>query len=157
MRLSYLDVLEQCFHEKWRGYDKQEVDTFMHLVADDFKTMAEELERLKALGETQENRIRELESNGSVPVNGGGGSPGLPGKDLQVKVRRIIQQTREKADRHLQAVDEELKQLQRDVNRLRRDKKQLVESIKHSALSFVKEQTRRDRAPVTHETAHRAS
>ncbi|SVA20042.1 uncharacterized protein METZ01_LOCUS72896, partial [marine metagenome] len=27
MRLSYLDILEQCFHDKFRGYNKQEVDT----------------------------------------------------------------------------------------------------------------------------------
>ena len=43
MRLSYLDILEQCFHDKFRGYNKQEVDTFLHLVADDFKSMAEEI------------------------------------------------------------------------------------------------------------------
>ncbi len=43
MRLSYLDILEQCFHDKFRGYNKQEVDTFLHLIADDFKSMAEEI------------------------------------------------------------------------------------------------------------------
>ena len=43
MRLTYLDILEQCFHDKFRGYNKQEVDTFLHLVADDFKSMAEDL------------------------------------------------------------------------------------------------------------------
>ena len=43
MRLTYLDILEQCFHDKFRGYNKQEVDTFLHLVADDFKLMAEEI------------------------------------------------------------------------------------------------------------------
>ncbi|NIP99550.1 MAG: DivIVA domain-containing protein, partial [Nitrospinaceae bacterium] len=34
MRLTYLDILEQCFREKFRGYSKQEVDTFLQLVAD---------------------------------------------------------------------------------------------------------------------------
>ncbi len=43
MRLTYLDILEQCFHDKFRGYNKQEVDTFLHLVADDFKFMAEDI------------------------------------------------------------------------------------------------------------------
>ena len=43
MRLSYLDILEQCFHDKFRGYNKQEVDTFLHLIADDFKAMTEEI------------------------------------------------------------------------------------------------------------------
>ena len=43
MRLSYLDILEQCFHDKFRGYNKQEVDTFLHLIADDIKSMTEEI------------------------------------------------------------------------------------------------------------------
>ena len=43
MRLSYLDILEQCFHDKFRGYNKQEVDTFLRLIADDFKSMVEEI------------------------------------------------------------------------------------------------------------------
>ena len=43
MRLTYLDILEQCFHDKFRGYNKQEVDTFLRLIADDFKSMMEEI------------------------------------------------------------------------------------------------------------------
>ena len=46
MRLTHLDILEQCFRDKFRGYNKDEVDTFLHLVADDFKEMAEEIEQL---------------------------------------------------------------------------------------------------------------
>ena len=60
MRLTYLDILEQCFHDKFRGYNKQEVDTFLHLVADDFKAMAEDLkEKERAIGLKNEE-TREL-------------------------------------------------------------------------------------------------
>ena len=74
MRLTYLDILEQCFHDKFRGYNKQEVDTFLHLVADDFKSMAEDLkekdrqiifktEKIKELnGSLQELSLREPET-----------------------------------------------------------------------------------------------
>ena len=74
MRLTYLDILEQCFHDKFRGYNKQEVDTFLHLVADDFKSMAEDLkekdrqinfktEEIKELkGSLQELSLRESET-----------------------------------------------------------------------------------------------
>ena len=74
MRLTYLDILEQCFHDKFRGYNKQEVDTFLHLVADDFKSMAEDLkekdrqinfktEVIKELkGSLQELSLREPET-----------------------------------------------------------------------------------------------
>jgi cell division initiation protein len=73
MRLSYLDILEQCFHDKFRGYNKQEVDTFLHLVADDFKSMtseikdkekliAEKYDELKILQADLESRPLENES-----------------------------------------------------------------------------------------------
>ena len=47
MKLNYLDVLEQCFRNTIFGYNKEDVDTFLHLVAEDFKELYEELELLK--------------------------------------------------------------------------------------------------------------
>ena len=47
MKLNYLDVLEQCFRNTIFGYNKEDVDTFLHLVAEDFKEISEELELLK--------------------------------------------------------------------------------------------------------------
>ena len=60
MRLSYLDILEQCFHDKFRGYNKQEVDTFLHLVADDFKSMSEEIKEKERVIATKDNEIKGL-------------------------------------------------------------------------------------------------
>ncbi|MBT5027410.1 MAG: DivIVA domain-containing protein [Nitrospina sp.] len=60
MRLTYLDVLEQCFHDKFRGYNKQEVDTFLHLVADDLKSQAEDIEDKNRLIERKDEEIQEL-------------------------------------------------------------------------------------------------
>ena len=47
MKLNYLDILEQCFRNKIFGYNKEDVDTFLHLIAEDFKELYEELELLK--------------------------------------------------------------------------------------------------------------
>jgi len=47
MRLNHLDILEQCFRDKIFGYNKEDVDTFLHLVAEDFKEITEELDLLK--------------------------------------------------------------------------------------------------------------
>jgi cell division initiation protein len=63
MRLSYLDILEQCFHDKFRGYNKQEVDTFLHLVADDFKSMTTEIKEKEKLIATKDEEIKELISD----------------------------------------------------------------------------------------------
>ena len=63
MRLSYLDILEQCFHDKFRGYNKQEVDTFLHLVADDFKSMTAEIKDKEKLIVEKDDAIKELQSD----------------------------------------------------------------------------------------------
>jgi DivIVA domain-containing protein len=60
MRLSYLDILEQCFHDKFLGYNKQEVDTFLHLVADDFKSMTEEIKEKEKLISEKNEEIKEI-------------------------------------------------------------------------------------------------
>jgi DivIVA domain-containing protein len=62
MRLSYLDILEQCFHDKFRGYNKQEVDTFLHLVADDFKSMTEEIKEKDKLISEKDEEIKEIQA-----------------------------------------------------------------------------------------------
>jgi cell division initiation protein len=63
MRLSYLDILEQCFHDKFRGYNKQEVDTFLHLVADDFKSMTEEIKEKEKLISEKDEEIKEIQAD----------------------------------------------------------------------------------------------
>ena len=71
MRLSYLDILEQCFHDKFRGYNKQEVDTFLHLVADDFKSMTTEIKeqekQIAAKDDEIKKMISELEIRSAAP------------------------------------------------------------------------------------------
>ena len=67
MRLTYLDILEQCFHDKFRGYNKQEVDTFLRLIADDFKSMVEEIKdkdyEIKNLRSTMKSRPEEIDTS----------------------------------------------------------------------------------------------
>lgn len=63
MHLTYLDILEQCFHDKFRGYNKQEVDTFLHLVADDFKSLAEDLKEKEKQVELKNEEIKELKNS----------------------------------------------------------------------------------------------
>jgi cell division initiation protein len=63
MRLSYLDILEQCFHDKFRGYNKQEVDTFLHLVSDDFKSMTTEIKEQEKRIAEKDDEIKELQAD----------------------------------------------------------------------------------------------
>ena len=72
MRLSYLDILEQCFHDKFRGYNKQEVDTFLRLIADDFKSMVEEIKdkdhEIKKLRSALKSRPAEIDTGIALKI-----------------------------------------------------------------------------------------
>ena len=95
MRLSYLDILEQCFHDKFRGYNKQEVDTFLHLIADDFKSMAEEIKEKDLL-------IKKLRDSNNKSESGDNPLSQITPEMLKEKAKKIINAAKEKAEQHRQ-------------------------------------------------------
>ena len=93
MRLSYLDILEQCFHDKFRGYNKQEVDPFLHLVADDFKSMSEEIKEKERTITSKDNEIKALLANlKSRPAELDNHTP----KEIEEKLTHLRKQIEEK-------------------------------------------------------------
>ena len=127
MILTHLDILEQCFRDKFRGYNKDEVDTFLHLVADDFKEMAEEIEQLnKKLGQ-KDRVIRQLQEEG----------PTLAPEMIKEKAMRIINVAREHADQHRKKAEKELSILKSDILKIKREKKNLIETMKSTALEHL--------------------
>ena len=128
MRLNYLDILEQCFRNKIFGYNKEDVDTFLHLIAEDFKEMAEELELLnKKIA--QKNQDAE-KINKEVSSKSGE----TRSEDLKItpdiikeKAKRIINAAREHANQHKKKAEYELSSLKREIRKLRKEKKTLAE------------------------------
>ena len=127
MRLTYLDILEQCFRDKFRGYNKDEVDTFLHLVADDFKEMAEEIKQLNKKLEQKDRVIKQLQEEG----------PTLAPEMIKEKAMRIINVAREHADQHRKKTEEELSTLKNDILKMKREKKNLIEAMKSTALEHL--------------------
>ena len=127
MRLTYLDILEQCFRDKFRGYNKDEVDTFLHLVADDFKEMAEEIKQLNKKLEQKDRVIKQLQEEG----------PTLAPEMIKEKAMRIINVAREHADQHRKKTEEELSTLKNDILKMKREKKNLIETMKSTALEHL--------------------
>ena len=127
MRLTYLDILEQCFRDKFRGYNRDEVDTFLHLVADDFKEMAEEIKQLNKKLEQKDRVIKQLKEEG----------PTLAPEMIKEKAMRIINVAREHADQHRKKTEEELSTLKNDILKMKRGKKNLIEAMKSTALEHL--------------------
>tara|TARA_B100000686_G_scaffold31941_1_gene33358 strand:+ start:138 stop:548 length:411 start_codon:yes stop_codon:yes gene_type:complete len=124
MRLSYLDILEQCFHDKFRGYNKQEVDTFLRLIADDFKSMVEEIK-------DQDSEIKNLRSAlKSQPAE----------KDTSIaleKSKQIVNAAKNQAEQHRKESMKELEQLIQDIEELKKQKSTLIKNIKSIATEHL--------------------
>ena len=124
MRLTYLDILEQCFHDKFRGYNKQEVDTFLRLIADDFKSMAEEIK-------DKDSEIKNLLSAlKSQPAE----------KDTGIaleKAKKIVNAAKNQAEQHRKESMKELEQLIQDIEELKKQKSTLIKNIKSTATEHL--------------------
>ena len=126
MRLSYLDILEQCFHDKFRGYNKQEVDTFLHLIADDFKSMTEEIKEKDLL-------IKKLQDTNNKPEVGNNPLSQLTPEMLKEKAKKIINAAKEQAEQQRQNSIIEVEELMQDIEKLKKQKSSLMENIKSTA------------------------
>ncbi len=159
MRFTYLDILEQCFHDKFRGYSKQEVDTFLQLVAEDFKEMNDELGQLRSENDRKQRKILKLEEklkaaedsqkngngNGNGHSNGNGnghsknsnGFGDIPPEVLKEKAQKIIEKAKEQASHFKQDAEKELQRLQSEIKNLKGEKKDLLENFKANARNYL--------------------
>ena len=124
MRLTYLDILEQCFHDKFRGYNKQEVDTFLRLIADDFKSMVEEIKdkdsEIKKLRSSMKSRPAEIDT--SIEME---------------KAKKIVNAAKNQVEEHRKESMKELEQLIQDIEELKKQKSTLMKNIKSTATEHL--------------------
>lgn len=136
MRLTHLDILEQCFHEKFRGYHKGEVETFLHLVADDYQEMAEEIDKLKNQLAEKNRVIENIEDDKktSLAANGNGKTSPESAKNIAKQGAHF---PHDKSDPYFLKGQEELDLLKRDILRLKDERENLMENIKTRARNYV--------------------
>ena len=124
MRLTHLDILEQCFHDKFRGYNKQEVDTFLRLIADDFKSMVEEIKdkdyEIKNLRSTMKSRPDEIDT--SIATE---------------KAKKIVNAAKNQVEELRKESIKELEQLIQDIEELKKQKSILMKNIKSTATEHL--------------------
>ena len=124
MRLTHLDILEQCFHDKFRGYNKQEVDTFLRLIADDFKSMVEEIKdkdyEIKNLQSTMKSRPEEIDT--SIATE---------------KAKKIVNAAKNQVEELRKESIKELEQLIQDIEELKKQKSILMKNIKSTATEHL--------------------
>ena len=141
MRLNYLDILEQCFRNKLFGYNKEDVETFLHLVADDFKEMAEELELLNKKLAQSNQIIEKLQEEAVQNLKGTKDeAPNITPDIIREKAKRIINAAREHASRHKKKAEQELSILKREITKIKQEKINLVEDVKSNSQEHISQQ-----------------
>ena len=144
MRLNHLDILEQCFRDKIFGYNKEDVDAFLHLVAEDFKEVIEELDLLKKEIDKKNKNIAEF--NGQKTHKEGEREnefEEITPDIIKEKAKRIINAARDHANQHKKKAEHELSNLKREIEKIKQEKKKLIETIKVSAQESLAGQEKR--------------
>ena len=141
MRLNHLDILEQCFRNKLFGYNKEDVDTFLHLLADDFKEMAEELELLNKKIVHSNQTIEELKEEAVQKSKGTKGeTSNVTPEIIKEKAKRIINAAREHASQHKKKAEQELSSLKREIDKIKQERIDLAEVVKANAQGHISQQ-----------------
>ena len=63
MRIKPLDIRNHAFPKRISGYDREEVDTFLRMVAEDYEASLRDAERLRSQVGQLEARVQELVGN----------------------------------------------------------------------------------------------
>ena len=63
MKLTPLDIQQQKFQVKWRGYDKQEVETFLEMISEDAEALLQECNKLKKEIQKCETQLLDFREN----------------------------------------------------------------------------------------------
>ncbi len=66
MRITPLDVRNHPFRRRFSGYDRDEVDAFLRMVAEDYEAAVRETDGLREQAAKREQRITDLAANEAV-------------------------------------------------------------------------------------------
>ena len=137
MKLDHETILAQTFKKSLSGYNKEEVQDFLKIVAKDFKEMKRDLTRLREELNLKDKQVRELDE----ALSSGKGQPASNFESfrasLQEKARKFVNQARDEADRHRQKVEAEVNHLRSDISRLKAERQHLIDNLKAATKSFT--------------------
>ena len=128
MKVTPLDIQQQQFRIRFRGFDVREVDIFLEQIVDEFEAMIrenadqqKEIQRLR--GEIQEHRDREASFKDAM-VNA---QKALD--DMRINAEKeaelIVAEAEMKAEKLLSTAHNRLTQLHEDISELKRQRMQL--------------------------------
>jgi cell division initiation protein len=154
MNVSPLDLRQQKFHLKLRGYDPVEVSAFLVAVADDYEAALRETDRLRQelmRVEAMLGEHREHERNLKNTLLAAQKLADEIKANADEEARRIVREAESRSDLLLEKTEARLEDIQREIDGLRlkrRDVETTIESTiqtLRNTLEYVREQEVRER------------
>ena len=183
MNVSPLDLRQQRFHSRFRGFDKIEVTSFLAAVAEDYEQALRETDRLRqelASMEAVLKEHREHEQNLRATLT----TAQRLSDDIKLaaekEAERIVREADGRSQLLLDKTQARLEDIQREIDGLKLKRRDVETSIEatiqtlHNSLDYVREQEARERderilfhrprhadqntdAHASHETASRSA
>ena len=133
MKITPLDIQQQQFRVRFRGFDMVEVDNFLDLLGNEFEELLKEMNQLREEDRRKSARIKELEASEKEV------------RDTLVSVQKITEEMKSNARREGELVIEEARmsarkivesaqtqalQVEAGINQLKRQKAQFEVSLR---------------------------
>jgi cell division initiation protein len=154
MNVSPLDLRQQRFRRKFRGFDTVEVTSFMAAVADDYEQALRETDQLRQEVmrlEADLKHHREHEKNLQSTLTTAQKLSDEIKTNAELEARRIIREAEGRSDLLLDKTQARLEDVQREIDGLKLKRKDAETSLEatistlKNTLEFVREQAARER------------
>ena len=134
MRITPMDIREQQFTVKmFRGFDVQEVDTFLEDLAEDYETLLKENQLLKEQLQAMEERARSLEDRERV-LHETLVTTQRVTEEMKESARReaalLVREAEVRGEKTVQAAQTSEAAIQAQVTALKRMRRQLAEGLR---------------------------
>jgi cell division initiation protein len=133
MKITPLDIQQQQFRVKFRGFDMVEVDNFLDLVANEWEELLRENNRLKEEDHQKAERIEELKGAERELRNALVSAQQIC-DEIKTNARKegdlIIEEARGNARKIIEAAQTQAIQLQTDIAQLHRQREEFKASLK---------------------------
>ncbi len=141
MKITPLDIQQQQFRVKFRGFDMMEVDNFLDLVANEFEELLRENNRLKEEDRQKVQKMQELEGTErelrKVLV-----SAQQICDDIKDNARKegelIIEEARGNARKLLETAQGQVAQVEAEISGLKRQRAQFEASLRSTVEMYLK-------------------
>ena len=159
MRIAPLDLRQQRFRSRLRGFDQTEVVAFLTEAADDYEHALREIDRLRQDLNRQESLLaehREREANLRNTLLTAQRLADEIKEAAQSEAKLIIREAQGRADLLLQKTQGRLDEIERDINEMRLRRRDVEGSLEGSiqalyrALEFIRDQDRSDDKVLLH-------